>query len=524
MRAGHQLAVLSLAVLAGCAVGPDFKPPAAAVPPTWRVSDDPRLATAVAAESQWWKSFNDPALDNLIELGRKQNLPLQIAGLRIVESRAQLAIAFGQLFPQIQALFGSALANRLSQNSPQIANLPNIPGFNPTTSFIDYQAGFDAAWELDFWGKYRRGIQAGTASLLSQVADYYSGIVSLSAEVARTYVLIRTSEVLIDLAIANVKLQEQALQIATARFQNGATSELDPTQAAAQLEATRASIPQLQIGLEQAGHALCTLLGLTQGTVETLLAGARQIPKAPASIAVGMPAEMLRRRPDIRSAELTAAAQCARIGVAKAELFPSFTLLGSIGLESSSHGSNFTSFATTDSLFYTAGPRVNLPFLNYGRLTNGVRVQDARFQELLVSYQNTVLQAAQEVEDGLSGYLRSQEQAAAEDRAVAAAQRAVEIATAAYREGAVDFQRVIDAQRTLLGEQNNAAQATSAISTNLIAVYKALGGGWEPYAGEPVVPAQTQREMKARTNWGDLLSEPSRVETKSPATKPQMKP
>jgi NodT family efflux transporter outer membrane factor (OMF) lipoprotein len=333
-------------------------------------------------------------------------------------------------------------------------------------------------------------------------------------------VAIRTSEVLIDLAISNVKLQEQAMEIANSRFQNGATSELDPTQAAAQLEATRATIPQLQIGLEQAGHALCTLLGLTQGTLDTLMAGARQIPRAPTTIAVGMPAEMLRRRPDIRSAELTAAAQCARIGVAKAELFPSFTLLGQIGLESSSHGDNFTTFASTSSIFYTAGPRINWPFFSYGRLTNGVRVQDARFQEALVSYQNAVLQAAQEVEDGLSGYLRSQEQAAAEDRAVVAAKRAVEISTAAYREGAVDFQRVIDAQRTLLGEQNNAAQATSAISTNLIAVYKALGGGWEPYAGEPVVPVETQREMKARTNWGDLLSEPRRVETKSPATKP----
>jgi outer membrane protein TolC len=231
---------------------------------------------------------------------------------------------------------------------------------------------------------------------------------------------------------------------------------------------------------------------------------------------------MLRRRPDIRSAELNAAAQCARIGVAKAELYPSFSLFGTIGLETTTVGGTTHNLFSANSLFYQAGPRVNWPFFNYGRLSNAVRVQDARFQELLVSYRDTVLKAAQEVEDALVGFLSAQTALGFDQGAVKAAARSVELALIMYREGATDYQRVLDAQRSLLEQQQNLAQTSSAVATNLIALYKALGGGWELRGSQPIVPESTQNEMKARTSWGDLLSQPRAPETQQ--TPPPGKP
>jgi NodT family efflux transporter outer membrane factor (OMF) lipoprotein len=344
--------------------------------------------------------------------------------------------------------------------------------------------------------------------LLGSVADYYYSLISVTAEVARTYVAMRTFEVLIEQAKKNAAVQEQSLQIAESRLRNGATSELDVTQATALLETTLASIPQLQSKLQGVQNALNTLLGQPTGALAELLAGPKEIPKAPAQVAVSLPAEMLRRRPDIRSAELLAAAQCARIGVAKADLYPSFSLLGTIGLQASTAPTVSHNLFTPNALFYSFGPRINWPFLNYGRLTNGVRVEDARFQELLVGYRETVLKAAQEVEDALTGFINAQASLGFEEGAVAAAVHAVELALVQYREGAVDYQRVLDAERSLLQQQQSLAQTSSSVATNVIALYKALGGGWELRQGQPVVPEETQRAMKDRTNWGDLLSPP----------------
>jgi len=488
--------------LGGCAVGPDFVRPEAPIAKNWLETGDPRLATRGVFDGPWWKAFNDPVLDRLVDLAYKQNLSLQIAGLRIMEARAQLGVATGQRYPQVQVASGSVTAVGLSENAATVAF--------PARNYVEYQFGFDAVWELDFWGKYRRGVEAQAASLLASVADYDSALVSLTAEVARIYVVIRTFEVLIEQAQENASVQENALAIATSRFRNGATSELDPTQAKTLLESTLASIPRLQIGLQQARNALSTVLGQPAGEVDTLLAGAKVIPTPPAEVAVGVPADMLRRRPDIRAAELSAAAQCARIGIAKAELYPSFTLFGTIGLESTSGGPSTHNLFSASSLFYAVGPRVHIPLFNYGRLTNSVRVQDARFQQLLVGYRETVLRAAQEVEDALAGFLNSQQAMGFEQSAVAAAQRSVKIAVIEYREGAADYQRVLEAQRSLLQQQNSLAQTSSSVVTNLIALYKALGGGWELRQGQPFMPEQMQHEMEERTDWGDLLSQPAR--------------
>jgi outer membrane protein TolC len=312
-------------------------------------------------------------------------------------------------------------------------------------------------------------------------------------------------------------VQEEGQQIAESRFRNGATSELDVVQATNLLESTRATIPVLEIGQRQAHNALSTLLGRPTGYVESLLGTPRGIPAPPAQVAVSVPAGMLRRRPDIRGAELRAVAQCERIGIAKAELYPRFTLFGSIGTQTTSGvgstilnttTSSFTNLFGSGSWAYNAGGSLFWPILYYPQLRNNVRVQDARFQQSLVEYVNTVLQAAREVEDGMTGFLRQQDAAAFEQNAVTAAESSVRLALVQYREGAVDFQRVLDSQRALLDSQNRLASTRSSAVTELIALYKALGGGWELRQGDPVVPGATQREMQDRTNWGGYFSNP----------------
>ena len=507
-RAAACAAVL-LAVSGCTTVGPKFATPHTAVRDGWRTNGSSQLVSRAPADTRWWMQFDDRVLDRLVDLAYRQNLTLQVAGLRIVESRARLAFATGLKWPQVQVAQGSVTGVGLSRNAPNTSNLPGLD-----RHYVDYQVGFDAVWELDFWGKYRRGVESEAATLLATVADYQSALVTLTAEVARTYVAIRTLEVLIDEAQANVKVQEQGLLIAQSRFQNGATSELDVIQATTLLESTRATIPQLQGSLQQARNALSTLLGQPTGTVEELLEGRRGIPGPPAQVAVSVPAEMLRRRPDIRAAELAAAAQCARIGVAKADLYPSFTLFGTLGFQASTAGGGNHRLLSGDNVFYNIGPRISWPFFNYGRIENSVRIEDARFQQLLVGYREAVLRAAQEVDDAIAGFLNAQEAAAAQERSVVSARRAVELAFVQYREGATDFQRVLDAERSLLAQQNALTQSSSSVTTNVIALFKALGGGWEWAQGEAILPAGTIDEMKARTNWGDLLSQPARQEAK----------
>jgi NodT family efflux transporter outer membrane factor (OMF) lipoprotein len=491
--------------LGACAVGPDYQRPRVAVTGEWQTADeDPRIDRKGPVEGNWWRSFEDPALDRLVAIAQRQNLPLQIVGLRLLESRAQLGVAWGQLFPQVQVAFGQITAQRISRSAPNAAMLDR--------SFIDYQIGFDALWELDLWGKYRRGIEAEEHNVRASELDHQYGIVSLTAEVARTYTVVRTFEVLIEQALENEKIEQEGLEIARARFETGATPELDVTQATTLLESTRASIPRLTIGLEQARNSLSTLLGQPPGTIDELLAGPKDIPKPPASIAVGVPVDILRRRPDVRSAEERARAQCARVGIAKAEYYPKFIVFGTFGLEKNTDGG--ANFDFVDSLFYSVGPRIVWPFLNYGRISNSVRVQDARFQQLLVEYRDSVLRAAQEVEDAIAGFINAQKALVFEDGSVAAARRSVEISLAAYREGAVDFQRVLDAQRELLERQNSLVDTRASVATNLIALYKALGGGWESSEGKPTLPVELQVEMEERTSWGDLLPQPGTPETK----------
>jgi NodT family efflux transporter outer membrane factor (OMF) lipoprotein len=492
--------------LTGCAVGPKYVRPVTAVESAWKEEANHYLSTQSPADSAWWTAFHDTTLTRLIDTAFRQNLQLQIAGLRIYEARAQLGIAVGRQYPQVQAAIARATGIGLSDHAA------NIPGLSQ--NFWDFQVGFDVSWELDFWGKYGRGVKGAQANVLATEADHDDALVSLAAEVARTYAVVRTFQVLLDQARQNEGIQAEGQRIASARFRHGATSELDVTQATTLLESTRATIPQLQSGLEKAENALCTLLGQPSGSIQPALVSNTGIPRPPDEVAVSVPAEMLRRRPDVRSIELSAMAQADQVGVARSELYPSFTLTGLLGTQTTdgagriAQGATFSDLFGPGTFFYSWGPRIVLPLFNYGRLQNNVRAQDARLQQLLVAYQQSVLKAAQEVEDGLAGYLRAREATVFAQNAATSAQRAVDISLAQYREGAIDYQRVLDAQRSLLQEQNTLASTQSAVATNLISLYKALGGGWETRQGQALIPQQMQDDMKHRTNWGDYFEKP----------------
>lgn len=491
------VSLLFLLAMTGCTtLGPDFKKPEAPFTPSWQTKNA-ALEESPLAQVEWWKLFNDPVLDMLILMAYRQNLPLQIAGLRIVEARAQLGIAVGSFFPQTQQLRGSFDANRVSENRP----------FGTIGDFRDAQIGFDAAWELDFWGRFRRGIESAEANLASNVADYDNALVSLTSEIARVYVTIRTLEERLSLARANIALQEESLRIARVRFENGATSELDVQQATYNLANTQALVPVLSRSLRQAKNGLSILLGMPPTDLRALLGEDGSIPDVPETITTGIPADLLRRRPDVRQAEYLAATQSALIGVAKAELFPSISLTGTIGFQSSDFASsNLSDLFDTESMFLSVGPSFRWNILNYGRIWNNVRVQDARLQQSLVNYRNTVLVAYQEVEDAMVGFVQSQQESSLRSVSAEAASRSVEIANIQYREGSVDFQRVVDSERVLVIQQDLWVSARGEIALNLIAMYKALGGGWEIREGHEFISNENRREMEERTNWGDLLT------------------
>jgi NodT family efflux transporter outer membrane factor (OMF) lipoprotein len=339
--------------------------------------------------------------------------------------------------------------------------------------------------------------------------------------VASTYVLIRTFEERLQIARENLRIQEESLRIAQARFEAGATSERDVQQALTQLRSTEAEIPFLESGLRRAQNALSILLGMPPGRLNELLSGSSGIPQAPVEVSVGIPAELLRRRPDIRNAELQASAQSSLIGVAKADLYPSFSLAGSFGFLSSDVGRfDLGDIFLWKSRTATFGPSFQWNLFNYGRITNSVRVQDARFQEALLNYQNTVLRAQQEVEDGLVVFLQNQERVALLLKAVEAAERTVGLALIQYREGATDYTTVLTAQQSLLEQQDRLADSQGSVPQGLISVYRALGGGWEIRRDRPLIPVAVKEEMEKRTDWGPLLTpaavqEPPEAEAKA---------
>jgi NodT family efflux transporter outer membrane factor (OMF) lipoprotein len=499
-RSGLLLVPVLLA-FAGCMIGPDFKQPKVSVSPGWTETGDQRVRTESTTYRDWWRAFNDPVLDHLIARAYRDNLSLQQAGVRVLQARAQLGIAVGEIFPQTQQAVGSIQYFRTSDRASTSA------AFNGSFAYWQSQIGIQASWELDFWGRIRRGIESADASLLATLADYDSTLVTLTADVANTYIALRTAEERIRIARENVEIQEQTLQIVEARFKFGVVSQLDVEQARTALFNTLATLPSLEAQRRQARDALSVLLGQPPGDLGDLLDGPSAIPVSPPQVIVGIPADLLRRRPDVRSAELQAIAQSAQIGVAKSDLLPAFSLIGNLVLLSTDLGTfRLSDMFRWGSRSVQVGPSVQWNILNYGQISNNVRVQDAYFQQLLLAYQQAVLSAQQDVEDNLAAFLRAQDRADLLARSVTSSRAAAAVAVLQYREGVTDFTTVLTAQQTLLSQQDNLASTLGNISTSLVGVYRALGGGWEIREGEDIVPPEIKAEMRERTNWGDLLA------------------
>jgi len=452
----------------GFKVGPNYTPARAAVAGNWIDADDVRVRTQGDDLSKWWRVFNDPALDSLICYAYQQNLSLRVAGCRVLEARAQLAIDAGNLFPQTQSMTGNYTTTGLSRADA-----------NPLSSGVkrwygQWNYGFNLSWELDFWGRLRRAIESDAASLDASVENYDDVLVTLLGDVATNYVTYRTTEQRIKYAKENVALQRKTLEIVEGQRKVGIVGELDVVQARSTLEQTEAGIPELEITERQAANQLCILLGIPPQALQARL-GSRSIPTAPAEVAVGIPADLLRRRPDVRRAERQAAAQSAQIGMAEAQFYPYISLNGTLGYSAQNLSSLFQEQAFTGSV----GPGFTWNILNYGRLLNNKRLQEARFQELVATYRNTVLSADQDVENGLVTFLRAQQRTKSQAASVADAKRAVDIVVAQYSQGVTDLTRVTLLQQNLVPLQDTLAQAQGEIATGLIQVYRALGGGWE---------------------------------------------
>ncbi|MGQ0445161.1 MAG: TolC family protein, partial [Beijerinckiaceae bacterium] len=417
-----------------------------------------------------------------------------------------------ELYPQQQQGVGAVAYNLRSRANPTV-----IPA-TAAANFWLASLGAQAAWQLDLWGKFRRGVESGDASYLASIATYDDVLVTLLGNVAGIYVAIRTLEKQIAIARANVARQRQALAVARDRFKGGATSELDVYQAENVLGATQATIPALTIQLQQGLNALRVLLGMAPEPLGFLLARSTGvIPAAPRTVTVGIPADLLRRRPDIRAAELRAAAQSAQIGVAAAELYPAITLIGTFGGSASTlFGGSLGNVFQPSGRNFALGPALQWNILNYGQITNNVRLQDATLQQYLVDYQNTVLKAQQEVENGITTFLNSRVQAGFLRQSTQAARGALRVALLQYQDGTRDFTTVLTAEQNLLTAENNLAVATGNISTGLVSLFQALGGGWQIRDGDGFVNEPTQAMMRSRTDWGELLPPPGAPQPAAP--------
>lgn len=453
----------------GFKVGPNYAPPAASVSPQWIDASDQRLKMEPANDGDWWSVFNDPALNGLIETAYQQNLDLKTAGQRILEARAQRNIAAGNLFPQGQTAVGAYAHAQL----PDSTLIP-LPG-----TISVWASGFNLSWELDFWGRYRRSVEAANADYGAAVEDYHDALVMMLSEVATNYVQMRTFEERLKFAEANVEIQKASTQIAEDRFAKGVATELDVRQARSNLNQTESMIPPLVTGQRQASNALCILLGMPPEDLAAQLAAAT-IPNPPAEVAVGIPADLLRRRPDIRRAEREMAAQCARIGVAEADLYPRLSIDGFLGLSANQLSELFSPGSYTGFV----APIVQWDILNYGRLINGVHAQDAKFQAAVFQYQQTALTAQREAENSLVAFLQSQRQAMSLQQGVAETARSVDLVKEQFEGGVTDFNRVYNTESLLVTQQDQLAQTRGDIAVNLIDVYRALGGGWQHFCGD----------------------------------------
>jgi len=498
-RIATPVALVTMLMLNACTtLGPDYEEPSVAWLNDWQPDLYGQIGTpAQQAEVDlrfWWRLFNDPVLNELIETARHENPSLRIAGLRILESRAVLGIASSNRYPQVQQLRGTVGFVETQERGGQAGDRDQ--------SFTAYRAGFDLGWELDFWGRFRRGIESAEAGFFASITAQQDVQVLLSAQVTDLYFAYRTTLLRIGIARENAAIQKRSFEITEKIYESGQGSELDLQQAKTQYLATLSTIPELEAALIQLRNALGALLGRAPGDVPELASLGGQLPEMEPVLIRDVPARLLLRRPDVRTAAWQIAAQSAQIGIAQADYYPAITLLGSIGWSAD------TLDPTPDTLSTVVGPALTWNIFDYGRIRNNVRLQDARLQQSIEFFQNSVLLAAREIDDAAIRVIKTGEQRVVLKDALEAAERSLGLANTRYQEGYADFQRVLDAQRALFAQAERELVNQGAHLSAVIELYRAIGGGWLDMPVEQLVPASVHEAMRARTKWGDLLSTP----------------
>jgi multidrug efflux system outer membrane protein len=496
------LAALALLV-AGCAVGPNYEPPeltVETVPDQWRTTVETEMQADTTDLEMWWISFNDSLLTELIRRSEFGNLDLQAAVGRVAEARAIRGVAKGGFWPDI-VLGGAYSYQKLSENGLQGAQVGE-PGDDAgsllSDPFDSWTTGLSLSWEIDLFGRIRRTVEAADAQLQASVEDYRDVLVTLYAEVGSAYVDARAFQTRLDFATQNVAAQENSLELTRDRFNAGLTSALDVAQAEQNLAQTKSTIPVLEIGLEASLNRLAVLLGEAPGNLHDELQEHNGLPQPDDKVAYGIPADLLRRRPDIRQAERLLASQTARIGIATADLYPTFSLGGTVGLEAL----DFDNLGDGGSVFWSIIPRISWPIFTGGKIRNRIRAEEARTAQALAAYEQTVLRALEEVQNALVAYGQEKVRRDRLQEAVNASQRAVDLVETQYLSGLTNFQNFLDSQRSLFRQQDELASSAGQVRNNLIILNRALGGGWSPGQAE-VTATAAAGETQPPTAGGD---------------------
>lgn len=459
---------LALVGAGGClTVGPDYEPPSVEMPDVWQQSALADYGTNAVVMTQWWRVYQDETLNALVERARAGNLSLQVAVERIVEARARRGLANAQYFPAID---GTGVAAGIRDSE---ALAPNLPAGRSRQDTY-FSLGVDVAWELDLWGRIRRSVESADAAIQATVEDARDTMMLLYAEVAGAYIEARALQVRIARLTANIQAQQETLQLTQDRHHAGLVPVLDVSQAQLNLAQTQAGLPPLRKSLSAALNRVAVLVGDMPGQVNALFGETIEVPTPPPAVAVGLPAELLRRRPDIRAAERLLAAQHARIGATQAELYPTFALPGTFALQAYDAGD----LVSGGSLSYSFGPAFRWSLFSGGRIRSAVRAEESVTQQALLAYRQTVLLAVEEVENAMVSLARERERIEALTRAVAAAEKSVGLVKDLYRNGLANFQNVLDMERSLVSQQDALASSQGLLGQSLALLYKSLGGGW----------------------------------------------
>ena len=461
-------------LVAGCSVGPNYKKPDTAVADVWNEAQQSGIDTRSAPLSHWWTEFNDSLLNTLVERAVQSNLDIRLAEARIRESRALRAVTAADAWPRLETA-GSYARSRSSENAFSSSAVGDSSSFGGNGARDLFRAGFDSSWEVDVFGGVRRSIEAADANVAASVEERRNALVTLLGDVAKNYIDLRGFQRRLAVARSNLQAQQETLDLTKVRFEAGLSSDFEVAQAEGQVNTTAAQIPALESALKASVHRLDVLLGQQPGVLWTDVSHEAPIPALPPQAHVGMPAELLRRRPDIRRAERVLASTTAQVGVATADLFPRFSLNGAFGFQSISAGN----LISAPSRFWSIGPTIFWPVFDAGRIRSNIEVRNAQQEQALTLYEKTILVAFEDVENSLVNYSKEQTRYRSLLDAVTANRRAVEMANELYTRGLVDFLNVLLSQRALYASESELALSETVLASDLVALYKALGGGWE---------------------------------------------